>query len=86
VKILCNDCHEESECKFHIVGLKCGHEGCGSYNTRQVSGGPEVDTNMEAAAEESEEEEAAEESVEGDAEINRLNAAPPEEEDQGQDQ
>lgn len=31
VKILCNDCHKECECNFHIVGHKCAH--CGSYNT-----------------------------------------------------
>lgn len=31
--IFCNECEKESECKFHVVGLKCGQ--CGSYNTRK---------------------------------------------------
>lgn len=34
VRILCNDCHLESEIPYHVVGLKCG--GCGSYNTRKI--------------------------------------------------
>jgi len=34
VKILCNDCHKESNIKFHIVGLKC--QECGGYNTRKI--------------------------------------------------
>lgn len=33
-KILCNDCHQESNVKFHILGLKCQH--CKGYNTRKV--------------------------------------------------
>ena len=33
-KILCNDCHADSDVKFHIVGLKC--QNCGSYNTRKI--------------------------------------------------
>ncbi|XP_065069262.1 RING finger and CHY zinc finger domain-containing protein 1-like [Rhopilema esculentum] len=33
MKILCRDCHKESEAQFHIVGIKCGE--CGSYNTCQ---------------------------------------------------
>ena len=32
--ILCNDCHTESLCKFHIIGMKCTN--CGSYNTRNL--------------------------------------------------
>jgi len=32
--ILCNDCLEESQCKFHIIGMKCNK--CGSYNTRNI--------------------------------------------------
>ena len=34
VQILCNDCHKESEAKFHIFGMKCIH--CSGYNTRRV--------------------------------------------------
>jgi RING finger/CHY zinc finger protein 1 len=34
VKILCNDCHVESDTKFHIIGLKCLE--CNGYNTKQV--------------------------------------------------
>ena len=29
----CRDCHEETETVFHVVGLKCMKENCGSYNT-----------------------------------------------------
>ncbi len=29
----CRDCREESETVFHVVGLKCMNESCGSYNT-----------------------------------------------------
>ena len=41
VKVLCNDCHEESMVKFHIFGHKCSSEKddgvvCGSYNTRRI--------------------------------------------------
>jgi RING finger/CHY zinc finger protein 1 len=32
--ILCNDCHRESNVKFHIIGHKCLN--CGSYNTRKI--------------------------------------------------
>jgi RING finger/CHY zinc finger protein 1 len=34
VKILCNDCHQESTSKFHIIGMKCYL--CGGYNTRNI--------------------------------------------------
>lgn len=34
ITILCNDCHNESETNFHIVGLKC--DKCGGYNTRKI--------------------------------------------------
>lgn len=34
VKILCNDCHMETETKFHIFGMKCGN--CNCYNTKRV--------------------------------------------------
>lgn len=34
VKILCNDCHNENDVKFHIIGLKCNN--CGSFNTRKI--------------------------------------------------
>lgn len=33
LKILCRDCHKESEARYHIIGIKCGE--CGSYNTCQ---------------------------------------------------
>ena len=32
--ILCNDCHTESNTKFHVIGLKC--QNCGGYNTRKI--------------------------------------------------
>lgn len=34
VSIMCNDCHNKSTVKFHIVGYKC--ESCSSYNTRKI--------------------------------------------------
>jgi len=34
VKILCNDCHKESNVAFHIAALKCEH--CQGYNTRKI--------------------------------------------------
>jgi RING finger/CHY zinc finger protein 1 len=34
VKILCNDCHKESDVKFHIIALKC--QCCGGFNTRKI--------------------------------------------------
>jgi RING finger and CHY zinc finger domain-containing protein 1 len=34
LKILCNDCHTETETPFHIIGLKC--QTCNSYNTRKL--------------------------------------------------
>ena len=34
VKILCSDCHEETNTIFHIIGLKC--MSCGGYNTRRI--------------------------------------------------
>lgn len=34
ITILCNDCHHETNTKFHIVALKCGH--CGGFNTRKI--------------------------------------------------
>jgi len=37
--ILCRDCNKKSTVLFHIVGMKCGQEGCGSYNT-SLDGGP----------------------------------------------
>ena len=38
-EILCRDCNKKSTVLFHIVGMKCGEEGCGSYNT-SLEGGP----------------------------------------------
>jgi hypothetical protein len=35
-RVLCNDCHTESDTRFHVVGLKCRAPGCGSYNTRRA--------------------------------------------------
>ena len=37
--ILCRDCNKKSTVLFHIVAMKCGLEGCGSYNT-SMDGGP----------------------------------------------
>mmetsp|Transcript_10678 Transcript_10678/g.39189 ORF Transcript_10678/g.39189 Transcript_10678/m.39189 type:complete len:290 (+) Transcript_10678:348-1217(+) len=34
VDILCNDCQQQSQASFHVVGLKCVE--CGSYNTRRL--------------------------------------------------
>ena len=36
VKVVCNDCEEESSTPFHIVGLKCSKPTCGSYNTVKI--------------------------------------------------
>merc|ERR1712112_320591 len=36
--ILCKDCNKKSTAKFHIVGMKCGVETCGSYNTTEDGG------------------------------------------------
>jgi RING finger/CHY zinc finger protein 1 len=36
VVISCNDCGKRSEVPFHIVGLKCSNQNCGSYNTMQI--------------------------------------------------
>ena len=33
LKILCSDCHNESNVP-HIIGLKC--QSCGGYNTRRI--------------------------------------------------
>lgn len=38
VWILCNDCGEISQVRFHTVGHKCS--GCNAYNTRQIRGAP----------------------------------------------
>jgi len=35
VRVLCNDCGQESDTAFHIFGLKC-MAGCGSYNTAKI--------------------------------------------------
>jgi RING finger/CHY zinc finger protein 1 len=42
VKILCNDCQQESVTPFHIVGLKCSENDCGSYNTVKIGEAPDV--------------------------------------------
>jgi hypothetical protein len=34
VEVLCNDCHEVSKVKYHIIGMKCGK--CPSFNTRRT--------------------------------------------------
>ena len=36
VRILCNDCNQETDTDFHIDGLECRNETCGSFNTRRV--------------------------------------------------
>jgi len=36
--ILCRDCNKKTTAVFHIVGMKCGQEGCGSYNTAMDAG------------------------------------------------
>ena len=36
--ILCRDCNKKTTAVFHIVGMKCGEEGCGSYNTTMDAG------------------------------------------------
>ena len=38
VKVLCSDCHKESENIFHVVGIKCLN--CGGYNTRRIGNEP----------------------------------------------
>lgn len=35
-RILCNDCHNTTLTRFHLLGLKCGQ--CGSYNTARTDG------------------------------------------------
>ena len=35
VKILCYDCHKESENIFNIIGIKCLE--CGGYNTTELA-------------------------------------------------
>ena len=34
--IQCIDCGIEADVKFHIIGLKCQNENCGSYNTKVI--------------------------------------------------
>ena len=34
VKVLCSDCHNESENNYHVIGIKC--LSCGGYNTRRI--------------------------------------------------
>ena len=36
VKILCNDCHNETDTPFHVVGLECKYSNCRSFNTKQI--------------------------------------------------
>ena len=33
LQVMCRDCQAESDTVFHIMGLKCMGDGCGSYNT-----------------------------------------------------
>jgi len=37
VLVVCNDCRRRSRAPFHVVGLRCGAGGCGSYNTSRVA-------------------------------------------------
>ena len=34
MQVLCNDCHEVSKVRYHIIGMKCGK--CPSFNTRRT--------------------------------------------------
>jgi len=34
--IICNDCGTKSNIPFHVIGMKCKNEECGSYNTKQI--------------------------------------------------
>jgi len=36
--VLCRDCQATTTVPFHIVGMKCGAGGCGSYNTTEAAG------------------------------------------------
>lgn len=38
VKVLCSDCHKETENIFHVIGIKCLN--CGGYNTRRIGNEP----------------------------------------------
>lgn len=44
VKVVCNDCEQESITPFHIVGLKCSQNTCGSYNTVKIGEAPDAIT------------------------------------------
>jgi len=49
VRILCNDCLEESETLFHIIGLKCMADNCiGSYNTTKIGEASDLDTDSDS--------------------------------------
>ena len=53
VKILCNDCHKETEVKYHIIGMKC--MDCASYNTRRIGDEePPSDTDSDLTSDEEE--------------------------------
>lgn len=34
--IICNDCNQENNVKFHVIGMKCLNNDCGSYNTKMI--------------------------------------------------
>eukprot|EP01102_Stenamoeba_stenopodia_P019553 TRINITY_DN7421_c0_g1_i1.p1 TRINITY_DN7421_c0_g1~~TRINITY_DN7421_c0_g1_i1.p1 ORF type:complete len:310 (-),score=12.02 TRINITY_DN7421_c0_g1_i1:79-1008(-) len=36
VSVFCNDCEKKSTVSYHLIGQKCGHPGCGSYNTNRI--------------------------------------------------
>lgn len=49
VQIRCYECRKETITPFHVFGLKCQEESCGSYNTVKLGEaadavGPEEDT------------------------------------------
>jgi RING finger/CHY zinc finger protein 1 len=48
VRVLCNDCLQESETLFHIIGLKCMSDTCiGSYNTAKIGEASDLDTDSD---------------------------------------
>lgn len=50
LRVLCNDCHTESDARFHLDGFKCANVACGGYNTRKI--GSAVEAHPASAEEE----------------------------------
>jgi len=42
VRVLCNDCGQESVTPFHVIALKCTAATCGSYNTAKIGEAPDA--------------------------------------------